>query len=285
MILSFLERVFDAIGLALSLSPELVTLAAAPGTQPVALAVAVLGGASLLAGESVVLFLNQVPRGRFLLSLLVNGIIFAATLWVWSVTIWWIGTWAMRTPAPLEVMGNVVALGAAPFVFGFLVLGPYIGPAIARLLWVWSLLITVRAVAGAFEGGVLAAGAAVGAGWILVLVLGHTVGRPFVHLRNRIWDRVVGPRSWLRAQDILEVAYEAVEGPTLLDRIRLRIGPSAVGGHPRKPGGKPGREPEAKSEGRPGGRSPGSSASPAGPESSPGRGGPHPDAGGGEEGR
>jgi hypothetical protein len=227
VILAFLARVFDAIGLALSLSPELVALAAAPGTRPVALAVAVLGGASLLAGESVILFLNQVPRGRFLLSLLVNGILFAATLWVWSVTIWWIGTWAMRVPVSMEVMGNVVALGAAPFVFGFLVLGPYIGPAIARLLWVWSLLITVRAVAGAFEGGVLAAGAAVGAGWLLVLLLGHTVGRPFVHLRNRIWDRVVGPRPWQRAQDILEVAIEAVEGPTLLDRIRVRIGPSA----------------------------------------------------------
>lgn len=227
--LSFLSRVFEAIGVALSLSPDLVALAASPGTQPVAIAVAVLGGASLLAGESVILFLNQVPRGRFLLSLLVNGLIFAATLWVWSATIWWIGTWAMRGPVTMAVMGNVVALGAAPFVFGFLVLAPYFGPAIARLLWVWSLLITVRAVAGAFEGGVLAAGAAVGAGWLLVLLMGHTVGRPFVHLRNRIWDRVVGPRPWQRAQDILEVAYEAVDGPTLLDRVRVRIGPSPGG--------------------------------------------------------
>lgn len=233
MLLSFLQRVLDALGTALSLSPDLVALAASPGTQPVALAVAVLGGASLLAGESVVLFLNQVPRGRFALSLLVNGILFAGTLWIWSLTTWWVGTWAMRSPATLDLMGNVVALGAAPFVFGFLVLAPYFGPLIARLLWVWSLLITVRAVASAFEGGVPAAALAMGAGWILVLLLGRTVGRPFVHLRNRIWDRVVGPRPWQEAGDILEVAYEASEGPSLLGRIRMRVGPPAREPRPR----------------------------------------------------
>lgn len=267
--ISLFTGMLEALTLALSLSPDLLALASSPGARPVALAVAVLGGASLLAGESVVLFLNQVPRTRFLLSLLVNGLLFAVTLWVWAASIWWIGTWGMRVPVSLDTTVNLVLLGSAPFAFGFLVLAPYMGPGIARLLWVWSLLITVRAVAWAFDGGVLAAGAAVGAGWILVLLMGRTVGRPFVHLRNRIWDRVTGPRPRRHARDILEVAMEA-EGPTLLGRLRLRIGPQPGIPQPREPrvgGGRGGGEPKerpakepASSEGPEGGPPRGSSA-------------------------
>lgn len=227
--ISFITGVLDVIGMALSLDPDLVALAASPGVRPLTLAVAVLGGASLLAGESVILFLNQVPKGRFFLSLLVNGVLFAMTLWIWAASIWWIGSWSSDVPVTLSLVVNAVALGAAPFVFGFLVLAPYMGPAIARILWVWSLLITVRSVAGAFEGGLVVAALVVGAGWILVLLIGRTVGRPFVHLRNRVWDRVMGTQQDQRARDILEVSMAANRPRSLLDRVRFRIGPPTEG--------------------------------------------------------
>jgi hypothetical protein len=212
--LVLIERTFEAIGLALSLSPELLRLATdTGGLNRVALAVAGLGGASLLLGESVVLFLNRVPPVRFALSLLLNGVIFAGELAVWAATIWWLGTRGLGADVTLTTMVNLVALGAAPFVFGFLVLAPYMGPAIARLLWVWSLLITVRAVAFGLGTGIALAAAMAGLGWLLVLLLSRTLGRPVIRARNRVWDKLVGPRTHDRARDILELALAATDAP------------------------------------------------------------------------
>jgi hypothetical protein len=212
--LTLVERTFEAIGIALSLSPGLLRLATDPGgLNRVALAVAGLGGASLLLGESVVLFLNRVPPVRFALSLLLNGMIFAGELTVWAATIWWLGTWGLGADVTLSTMVNLVALGAAPFVFGFLVLAPYMGPAIARVLWVWSLLITVRAVAFGLGTGIALAAAMAGLGWLLVLGLSRTLGRPVIRARNLAWESLVGPRTHTHARDILELAMAATDVP------------------------------------------------------------------------
>ncbi|TVP44807.1 MAG: hypothetical protein EA350_10770 [Gemmatimonadales bacterium] len=210
--ISFLAQLLDAIQLSLSMRPDVLQVVEAGGaTRRVTAAVAILGGASLLAGESVVLFLNQVPRGRFLLSLLLNGVIFALTLGFWALVIWWIGVEGFGADVTLESTIHLVGLGAAPFLFGFLVLAPYFGPAIARILWVWSLLIMVQVVAFSFEVHFLAATACVGVGWVLVLLAARTVGRPVVRLRNVLWNRVVGPTTHASASDILAVALDATE--------------------------------------------------------------------------
>lgn len=212
--LLLVEQTLEAIRLALSLSPELLRLATDPGgLNRVALIVAGLGGASLLLGESVVLFLNRVPRVRFSLSLLLNGVVFTGELVVWAASIWWLGTRVLGVEVTLTTMVNLVALGAAPFVFGFLVLAPYMGPAIARVLWVWSLLITVRAVAFGLGTGVALAAAMTGLGWLLVLLISKTLGRPVIRARNRLWEVLVGPRTHARARDILELALAATDAP------------------------------------------------------------------------
>jgi len=217
--ISFLAQLTEAIRLALALSPDVLQVVEAGGaSQRVTAAVAVLGGASLLAGESVVLFLNQVPRGRFLLSLLVNGVIFACTLAFWAVSIWWVGVQGLGVAVSLDSTLRLVGLGAAPFVFGFLVLAPYFGPTIARVLWVWSLLIMVQAVSFTFQVGLPAAVGCVGAGWVLVLLAGRTVGRPVIRLRNFLWRRLVGPTPHLSAQDILAAALEATHPGEIGDR-------------------------------------------------------------------
>ncbi|MCC5795037.1 MAG: hypothetical protein JJT85_09955 [Chromatiales bacterium] len=212
MVLDFPAQVLDAIRVALAFRPDVFEqFLAYAQNRPVAVAVAVLAGASLLAGESVVLFLNQVPRGRFVLSLLLNGVLFALTLAIWATTIWLLSGWLLGTEVALPVVFGVVALGAAPFVFGLLVMTPYFGTAIARLLYVWSLLIIVRAIAQTFAVSLVWAALVAGLGWILMLLLGRTVGRPVVWLRSLVWNRVVGPRRHESAQDILAVAMEATQ--------------------------------------------------------------------------
>jgi hypothetical protein len=210
--ISFLSQLLDAIQLSLSMRPDVLQVVEGGGaTRRVTAAVAILGGASLLAGESVVLFLNQVRRARFALSLLLNGIIFALTLGFWALVIWGIGVGGFGADVTLESTIHLVGLGAAPFLFGFLVLAPYFGPAIARILWVWSLLIMVQIVAFTFDLRFLGATVCVGAGWVLVLLAGRTVGRPVVRARNALWNRIVGPTTHASAGDILAVALDATE--------------------------------------------------------------------------
>jgi len=210
MILDFVLQVLDAIRVALAFRPDVFDqFLAYAQKQGVSTAVAVLAGASLLAGESVVLFLNQVPRGRFLFSLLLNGVLFALTLAIWAATIWLAAYWGLGVEVPVATVVGVVTLGAAPFVFGLLILTPYFGTAIARILYVWSLLIIIRAMAQTFAVSLIEAAAVVGLGWILMLLLGRTIGRPVVWLRSYVWDRVVGPQRHESAQDILAVAMEA----------------------------------------------------------------------------
>jgi hypothetical protein len=206
------DDVLAVVRAAVAFQPDVLQLMQDRGDPArVATAVAILGGASLLAGESVVLFLNQVRRLRFFLSLLLNGVFFAFTLLVWSLSIWSVGVWGLGLDPPPRVVFALVGLGAAPFVFGFLILAPYFGPAVARVLYVWSLLLIVREVSYTFGVGLLAASACVGLGWVFVLLLGRTVGRPVVRLRNRLWERVAGPRRPGRAQDILAEALESAD--------------------------------------------------------------------------
>ena len=46
-----------------------------------------LGGASTLLGQSVVLFLNRVRKGRFFFSLVVNGLLYLLQFTVWGIVI------------------------------------------------------------------------------------------------------------------------------------------------------------------------------------------------------
>ena len=88
-------------------------------------------------------------------------------------------------------------------VFGFLILIPYTGPAIGKLLNVWQLLIMITVVESTFRVGFFAAIACVGLSWLLMLLLTNTIGRPVVRLRNAIYRKVTGSDLESTTQDIL----------------------------------------------------------------------------------
>ena len=124
--------VWHGISMALRLDPHVFEVVDQyPQSTWVILVIALLGGASLLIGQSVILFVNRVKPGRFAISLLLNGIVFTISLVVWAVCIWIIGWLLFDHPPTMRVTTRMVGLGAAPYVFGFLVLVPYAGNLLA----------------------------------------------------------------------------------------------------------------------------------------------------------
>lgn len=203
-ILSFLSYVWRGITEAMALNPQVFSIVERyPQSRWVILAIAVLGGASLLIGQSVILFVNRVRPWRFAVSLLLNGVVFTIGLLVWAVAIWISGRVLFPNAIPLGVAVRMVALGAAPYAFGFLALVPYAGVFIGRALAVWSFLVVLAGITALAGGAFWPALVCVGVGWLLITVMTATVGRPVIALRNRIWKRVTGSAMDATVQDIL----------------------------------------------------------------------------------
>jgi hypothetical protein len=169
----------------------------------------------MLFGQSVALFVNKVRPGRFIASLILNGIIFIISWIVWIMAIWLAARPIAAVDVPLGTATRIIALSAAPLVFGWLILIPYLGTGIGRLLSVWSFLIALGAVRYTFQLDFLPALICVGAGWLLMWLVSVTIGRPFVALRNLIWNRVAGTALDARSADILAAfAADTADEPT-----------------------------------------------------------------------
>ena len=85
----FLWSVWQGVIQSMALNPRAAEVVEqSPQAGRVVLTIAILGGIGLLLGQSVILFVNQVQPGRFVLSLLVNGLAFAASLAIWAIGSW-----------------------------------------------------------------------------------------------------------------------------------------------------------------------------------------------------
>lgn len=205
-IFTFLYRLWQVIAAAMLFDERVYhDIEASSQSGQLIATIVMLGGASLLLGESTVLFVNQVRPARFFASLLLNGVIYVIGYAVWAVTIWLVAMFVFEPEQEqtLYVTVRVVGLGTAPFVFGFLVLMPYVGPVIARVLYVWSLLIIFSVVQFTFQITYVQAMICTGIGWLLMLGMSRSIGMPVVLLRNWIWQKLTGTQTYTSAQDLL----------------------------------------------------------------------------------
>lgn len=182
------------------------------GSGWIILAIAILGGASLLLGQSVILFVNRISPGRFAFSLLMNGVIFALSLAIWALAIWLTSRLLFPNAIPFLTVLRLVGLGAAPYVFGFLVLLPYAGNFIGKVLSVWSFLVVLAGLTTLAAGNFGAALVCTVIGWVLITVMSATIGRPIIRARNKVWQRLTGADLDASVQDIL--TQFATEDPT-----------------------------------------------------------------------
>lgn len=158
------------------------------------LTVVFLAGVSLALGQSVVLFANRVAQRRFVLSLLLSGVVFTFVYLFWSTSLWLIAVFVFGHSGPYLNALRTVGLAYSPQLFGFLVLTPYFGSFVAAALSVWNLLAIVVATQAVFHLTTLQGVAGAALGWMLLQLLQRTIGRPVLSLGKRLRVAVAGRR-------------------------------------------------------------------------------------------
>ena len=204
-ILEYFNLLFAAIGYALRLDPLVYEAAIThPRSVEIIAGIIFLAGMSMLLGQSVILFVNKVRRGRFVFSMLTNGLIFIITYLIWGLAVAVIGYFMFNVPI-IRLIGvaALIGLSTAPLVFGFLILIPYLGTGIGKVLNVWQVLIMTTVVQFAFGVDFIPAAVCVGVSWLLMLLLSNTIGKPVIKLRNFIYRKVTGSNLDTTTQDIL----------------------------------------------------------------------------------
>jgi len=199
-----LEELFSLIGAALSLDRGALAAAyGAPYALRTALLVAFFGGVSLTLGQSAVLFANQVTPRRFVLLLFGGALAYVFGLVVWGATIWLAATYGLRQSVSLDAVIFAVCVGEAPMLFGLLVLLPYLGTGIHRLLDVYSLLVVVAALSALLGVRLWEALLAAVAGWALRAVLTTLLARPLGGVQLWLWRAASGQSTRIDLADAL----------------------------------------------------------------------------------
>ena len=186
-----LSNLFQVIGLALRFTPELAqAVLAYPHPGALALGVAMLAGASVLVGDSVVLFANRVRPPRFIAALALNAVLFALSLALEGITIWLVARYLFGADQPLGLAVLVAFVGRAPLVFGFFTMAATLGPYVGWLLRVWSWLIVVLAVRDGFDLSTWEALLCVVLAQTLIWLINFAFRRPLGAVNEGVWRAV-----------------------------------------------------------------------------------------------
>ncbi len=209
--IEFLASIWRVTVAALGFHDDVLAVAARePRSERVILAILLLAGMSLLVGQSTILFINQVSPFWFALSLVLSALLFVVRFALWAAGIWLLSASLFGARHALGPLIRIIGVGSAPFVFGAVILLPYLGPVIARALAVWSVLIVLHAVRYATGIGFSEALVCVGGGWGITLAITRALSVPFIALRDRLRRRLAGA-PWLSnpQDDLLRVAAAA----------------------------------------------------------------------------
>jgi hypothetical protein len=174
-----------------------------PLTLEIAVTVAALAGISTLLGDSVVLFLNRVRGWRFAVTMLLNALGFVLLYALQAFVIAIVGPLIVGHTPGLATVTRGVLIATAPMIFGFLVLIPYLGPAIARVLQAWGLLVLWLVNEVLFQTDLWTALVITGIGWGVMQLLSWSLSRPIGWIGDRIWRVVTGKPSMMTGRDLL----------------------------------------------------------------------------------
>jgi len=218
-VFTYFEQLFQVVGYALRFDPLLYEgVSTHPNSRWLVFGVVFLAGASTLLGQSVVLFVNRVRRGRFVVSLLFNGMVYVVSYFACGITIALVGRLILPVEPDLGAVVRMIGLSTAPLIFGFFVLIPWMGPFIGKILNIWGVLILISVVEFGFQADLLRALIVVGSGWLIMMLLNNVIGRPIVALRNKLWHMVAGTSLDADTKDLLLQFSQSGDAPALFHR-------------------------------------------------------------------
>lgn len=149
-----------------------------------ALIIVLLAGLSDGIAQSVVLILNQVKPRRFVYSLLVSAIIFVFGYFFYILSIDFIARQLFNATTSTNIYYSL-ALAYVPLILSFLIMLPYFGYPLGILLNIYHFLALIVATTISYSLEPLQALVSVIVGWLLLLLIKSTVGKPVV--KSAIW--------------------------------------------------------------------------------------------------
>lgn len=199
-----LEGVFEWILSLLTFDPVVVQqMESDPRATRIALIIAFLAGMSMLIGDSVILFLNRIRGARFFFSVILSGLALVLLYVLQAVVIFVVGHLIVGDGPPFANVLRGVMFATAPMLFGFLVLIPWAGPGIARLLQVWVNICLWQIVVVTFGVDVWLGLVITVIGWVAMQFMSWVFSKPVTWIGDRIWRLVTGKPSLLTGEDIL----------------------------------------------------------------------------------
>lgn len=171
--------------------------------------VAIVAGISIMVGQSLVLAINRVGRSRAVLTMIASGL---GTLLIGAIEallVAGLGRLILgNSPRVAELLPSVL-IAFAPYWWGFLVLLPYSGQGVARLLQVWHLLAlwtVLIPVLDATSGPALLVAAAA---WLATIGVDWVIEHSPLRLRERAFRLVSGSKG-LTSRDLMAAAAAEV---------------------------------------------------------------------------
>ncbi len=203
----------DTLRLALRLNPAIYAQLQtdAQGLFYAALIV-LLAGVSESLGQSIVLFLNRVRPRRFVFALSITTASHIVGYFLWTLTIWSVGSLLTQTEQPWRAVAVVVGLAYAPQIFAFFELTPYLGNLIWGVLSLWSMMAIVVALRFGLGMESWQALLVSALGWILMQALRRTVGRPILRLRTFLQRRAAGVPLTVKTTDVSGLRRHRIQG-------------------------------------------------------------------------
>jgi hypothetical protein len=189
---------------ALALDPaSFRSLRARPG---LGLPLVLAAGLSREIAQGFILFINRVTPLRFLLTLLVQTLLFAVGFLVWALSTALVAQLVFRNPVPLTLVVRALALAYAPQLLSFLGVLPYLGVPLLSLLSLWTAIAFVVGLHAVTGLGSWSAFSCLVGGWLVSQLLERTAGQPVIALGQQLLDRAAGVAvvsDWPRLQALL----------------------------------------------------------------------------------
>lgn len=167
--------------------------------------VLVIAATSTLVGQSVLLVINRISRFRVMITLVYSILGIALSALVQSLVVSLLTRAITDSYVPVAAVMPSALVAFAPYWFGFLVMLPYTGPGVARLLQGWHMVALWRLLIPVIGAGWVVAGGVSVVVWVVTLAINGWLDHSPWHLRENM-VRMVAGKPLVSAEELRRMA-------------------------------------------------------------------------------